>query len=118
MSMDTPFAASPQSASTMASVSLILGIGGLLGALGGCCCCFSHMLSLCAPIAAILGYQERQAIQRGRSPQAGAGMAQAGMILGLIGTGFLVLYFIGIIVWIMIAGFSTVMQAITRGHWR
>ena len=111
MSMDTPYAASPQSASTMATVSLILGVVGLLGALGGCCCCFSHMLSLCAPIAAILGYQERQAIQQGRSPQ-------AGMILGLIGTGFLVLYFIGIIVWIMIAGFSTVMQAITRGHWR
>jgi hypothetical protein len=117
MSMDTPYASSSQPASTMATVSLILGIAGLLGAVGGCCCCISHILSLCAPIAAILGYQERKAIQEGRSPQAGAGMAQAGMILGLVGTALMVLYVIGIGIWILMAGFSTVLQTITRGHW-
>jgi hypothetical protein len=117
MSMDTPYASSPQAASTAATVSLVLGIVGILGTLGGCCCCVSHLLSLCAPIAAILGYQERQAIQQGRSSPAGAGMAQAGMILGMVGTGLLVLYFITVIIWIMVAGFSSVMHAITRGHW-
>jgi len=117
MSMDTPYAASPQSASTMATASLILGIVGLVGVLGGCCCCLSHLLGLCAPLAAILGYQERQAIQQGRSPQAGAGMAQAGMILGLVGTGLILLYLISIIIWITFAGFSSVMHTITRGRW-
>jgi hypothetical protein len=117
MSTDTPYAASPQSASAMATASLILGIIGIVGVLGGCCCCISHALSLCAPVAAILGYRERQAIQEGRSPQAGAGMAQAGMILGMVGTGLMILYMIAIIVWIIVAGFTSVMQTITRGHW-
>ena len=117
MSMDTPSVSQPQQASPMAVVSLVLGIVGLLGVASGCCCCLSHVISLCAPIAAILGYQERKAIQQGHSPQAGAGMAQAGMILGLVGTGLMVLYFIGVIIWMMVAGVSSVMHAITRGHW-
>lgn len=117
MSMDTPSVPQPQPASTMAVASLVLGIVGLLGVASGCCCCLSHIVSLCAPIAAILGYQERKAIQEGRSPQAGAGMAQAGMILGLVGTALMILYFIGVIIWIMVAGFTSVMHTITRGHW-
>jgi hypothetical protein len=104
-------------ASTNATLSLVLGIAGLVGVLGGCCCCLSHILSLCAPIAAVLGYMEKKAIDEGRSSPAGRGTAQAGMVLGIVGTGLIVLYFIGVVIWIIISGFSAVMETLTRGHW-
>ena len=68
-------------------------------------------------MAAILGYLERKAIQQGRSSRAGAGMAQAGMILGIVGTALIVLWVIGVFVWILVVGFGTVMETITRGQW-
>jgi hypothetical protein len=118
MSMDTPYAPPQQPpAGTLAIVSLILGIVGLLGVLGGCCCCFSHLFSLCAPVAAVLGYMERKAIQEGRSSPAGAGMAQAGMIMGMVGTALIVLYIIIVIIWVIVSGFSSVVHTLTRGQW-
>jgi hypothetical protein len=119
MSAESPYPLPPPSSpSAMAYLSLILGIVGLLGAIGGCCCCLSHLLILCAPAAAILGHLESQAISAGRSPQAGATMARIGMILGLIGTALFVLELIGLVIWIVVAGLSTVMETMTHGRWR
>ncbi len=63
----------PQSASTNAIVSLVLGVLGVI-------CC-----GLLAPIAWYLGNQEIKAIQAGASPAAGEGIARAGMVLGIVG---------------------------------
>ncbi len=98
MSEETYVTPEKQSPGSMAIVSMILGIVGVLGSLGGCCCCFAFIVGLCAPVAAFLGYREKQDIEAGRSPQAGAAMAQAGFILGLVGSAVLVL---GIIVHIV-----------------
>ncbi len=78
----------PAGASTRATLSLILGIVGVLATLGGCCCCPALLLGLCAPVAAFLGFQERKDIEAGRAPAAGQGLATAGMILGLVGSAF------------------------------
>ncbi|HWM92561.1 MAG TPA: DUF4190 domain-containing protein [Thermoanaerobaculia bacterium] len=84
--MTTP--GQPQSASTQAITALVVGILGVI-------CC-----GLLAPIAWYLGNQEQQAIREGRSPAAGQGFAQAGVILGIIGTILLVLT----LLWIFFAG--------------
>jgi hypothetical protein len=47
-----------------------------------------------------LGAQERAAIQAGKSSPDGQGIATAGMILGIVGTVFLVLGFL----WVLFAG--------------
>ena len=73
----------PMKASSQAITALILGIIGILP------CC-----NILAPIAWYLGNKEVKAIRAGVSSPAGQGMATAGMILGIIGTIFLVLGFI------------------------
>jgi uncharacterized membrane protein YjgN (DUF898 family) len=73
------------STSTQAIASLILGLIGIVP------CC-----GLLAPIAWYLGNQELKAIQQGRSPASGEGVAKAGMILGILGTieiGLVLLWF-------------------------
>jgi hypothetical protein len=105
----------PPGAGPMAILSLILGIVGVLGMLGSCCCCFSLPLGLCSPVAWFLGAREKGAIRDGTAPQAGQGMANAGMILGIVGSALLILYVIGIIIWGIVAGFSGVMQTLSRG---
>jgi uncharacterized membrane protein YjgN (DUF898 family) len=88
----------PQSASTQAIVSLVLGILGIF-------CC-----QILAPIAWYLGSQELAAIREARSPAAGEGLAKAGQILGIIGTILLVLS----ILWIFFMGGMAVLQGIAN----
>ena len=73
-----PPGAAGEKASSRATTALILGI------LGFVCC------QLCAPFAWYMGNQENKAIKAGQSPAAGQGFATAGMILGIIGSIFLI----------------------------
>jgi uncharacterized membrane protein YjgN (DUF898 family) len=90
----------PQSSSTQAITSLVLGILGVI-------CC-----GLLAPIAWFLGAQETKAIREGRSPVAGEGLAKAGMILGIIGSIILVLS----ICWIFFMGGMAIVQGMLNSH--
>jgi len=85
-----------QSASNQAITALVLGI------LSAICC------NLLGPVAWYLGVQERKAIREGRSPLAGDSLALIGMILGIIGTIFLV---IGLF-WIFALGGMAVLQGL------
>jgi TRAP-type C4-dicarboxylate transport system permease small subunit len=62
---------------SQATTALVLGILGIV-------CC-----GVLAPIAWYLGQQELNNIRAGRVPPANEGMARAGQILGIIGTIFL-----------------------------
>jgi hypothetical protein len=44
-------------------------------------------------------------------------MAQAGMIMGMVGTALIVLYMIVVIIWVIVSGFSSVVHTLTRGQW-
>jgi uncharacterized protein DUF4190 len=87
-----------QSTSTQAITSLVLGILSLF-------CC-----PLLAPVAWYLGSQEVKAVREGRSAPSGEGIAKAGMILGIIGTIWMVL--VGL--WIFFWGGMAVLQAIAN----
>jgi hypothetical protein len=84
----------PQSTSTQAITSLVLGVLSLF-------CC-----PLLAPIAWYLGNQELKAIREGRSPATGEGIAKAGMILGIIGT----IWFVLVMLWAFFMGGMAVLQ--------
>lgn len=90
-----PFAPAAK-ASGRATTALVLGI------LGFVCC------QLCAPFAWYIGNQEVKAIKQGSSPAAGQGFAMAGMILGIIGSIFLLFAAI----WIFFMGGLAIMSAI------
>lgn len=90
-----PPAAPATAGSSKATTALVLGILGFL-------CC-----QLCAPFAWYIGKNEVKAIKDGTSPAAGQGTAMAGMILGIIGTIFLVLG----VIWIFFAGGLAIMSA-------
>jgi len=85
----------PQSTSTQAITSLILGILSIVT------CC-----GILGPIAWYLGNQELKAIQEGRSPAAGEGAAKAGKILGMIGTLLMVVW----LLWIFFMGGMVILQ--------
>lgn len=87
-----------QSTSTQAITSLVLGILSLF-------CC-----PLLAPVAWYLGNQEVKAVREGRSPVSSEGIAKAGMILGIIGTIWLVL----VALWIFFWGGLAVLQAMAN----
>lgn len=89
-----PFQSQPASASTQAIVSLVLGILGIF-------CC-----GVLAPVAWYIGSQELKAIQTGASPAAGASLAKAGMIMGIVGSVLLVLT----ILWIFFMGGMAILQ--------
>jgi hypothetical protein len=86
------------STSTQAITSLVLGI------LSFFCC------PLFAPIAWYLGNQELKAVREGRSPAASEGIAKAGVILGIIGTIWMVL----VLLWIFFWGGMAVLTAWTN----
>lgn len=90
----------PQSASTQAITSLVLGILGVI-------CC-----GLLAPVAWYIGNQELKAIREGRSAMAGEALAKIGMILGIIGTILLVLTML----WIFFAGGMAVIQGLAAAN--
>ncbi|HXU33550.1 MAG TPA: hypothetical protein VN851_23530 [Thermoanaerobaculia bacterium] len=101
--MSIPIAPPPvqAKASNQAITALILGIAGILTVW---CCGFGIVVS---PFAWFLGHKELQMIASGQSPATGQGIAQAGKILGLIGTilGILML------VWVLFAGGLAFFQA-------
>jgi hypothetical protein len=69
-----------------ATLSLILGIISVL-------CC-----PILGPVALFIGNASRQRIQASGGTLGGAGLAMAGLVLGVIGTVFLALGVIGIVV--------------------
>ncbi|MGQ9879848.1 MAG: DUF4190 domain-containing protein [Armatimonadota bacterium] len=79
--------------SSRSILALIFGILGLIS------------IGLFAIPAWILGKEEREAIQRGESPEAGRAMADAGYILGIIGIVVLVVI---VAVWILVGLFLVV----------
>lgn len=83
---------------SQATTALVLGILGLV-------CC-----GILAPIAWYMGSQELQRIQRGEVPSTNEGMARAGMILGIIGTVFLVLG----VIWVLFLGGLTVLSGFAQ----
>jgi hypothetical protein len=106
----------PPPASREAAAALILGIVGLLGGMGTCCCCLSLPLALCSPVAALLGYRERIAIREGRSSPAGETMAVAGMVLGIVGSALLVLSVVGLLISGLLSGFGTLLEGVRSGR--
>jgi hypothetical protein len=81
-----PPPAAPQAgSSSQATISLVLGIVGIV-------CC-----GLAAPFAWWMGQKEIAAIDAGASSEAGRGLATAGKILGIIGTILLVLALIWVV---------------------
>ncbi len=85
--MSIPIAPPPlqAKASSQATTALIVGIVGVV-------CC-----GLAAPFAWYLGNKELQQIAAGLAPAAGQGAAQAGKILGMIGSALLILGVIWIV---------------------
>ena len=81
---------SPQSqtASSQAITALVLGILGIVS------CC-----GILSPIAWYLGKQEQKAILEGRSPAAGAQLAQVAVILGIVGTIMMIFGLLWIFLW-------------------
>ena len=101
--MSIPIAPPPvqDKASNQAITALILGIAGILTVW---CCGFG---ALVAPFGWYLGHKELQMIASGQSSASGQGIAQAGKILGLIGTILGVL----MLAWILFAGGLAFFQA-------
>jgi hypothetical protein len=78
---------------SQATTALVLGIIGLVAC------------QICSPFAWSLGHKELEAIDAGRRPPENRGMAQAGKVLGIVGTALLgigVLALIGFIVFIIV----------------
>ncbi len=84
-------------ASSRATTALILGI------LGFVCC------QLCAPFAWYMGNKEVKAIKSGESSVAGQGFAMAGMVLGIIGSIFLVFG----LIWVFFMGGMAMLAAVS-----
>ncbi len=94
-----PYGASqPASTSVLAIVSLVLGILGIIP------CCGVLVFGIGA---AITGNLAKKEIASSNGLKKGAGMAQWGFILGLIGIALGVLYWIGIATGTVNASFST-----------
>jgi hypothetical protein len=102
-------------ASSNATTALVLGIIGAVGSLGSCCCCFFVVPGVCSPIAWYMGRAELAAIRAGTSSPAGQGFAQAGMILGMVGSGLLALYVVGMIGYMALVGGAAALEAMKHG---
>jgi len=93
--------ASP-SGSSQATTALVVGI------LSFVCC------NLAGPIAWWLGKKEIDAIKAGQSPEAGQGLAMAGMILGIVAT---ILLAFGLL-WVLFFGGMAVLSALAQSAGR
>jgi hypothetical protein len=96
MSEPVPPPPAAPSTSSRATTALVLGI------LGFVCC------QLCAPFAWYYGNLEVKAIKAGTSPTTNQGFAMAGMILGIIGSIFLVFA----LLWVLFFGGMAVLGAL------
>jgi hypothetical protein len=75
-----------------AGLALGLGLGAVVGAL------FCGVPLLLSPFAWAIGHRARKEIRESRGHYDGDGMAQAGMILGIIGTVLLAIAVVGLVV--------------------
>ena len=75
---------------SQATLSLVLGILGLV------------LCNILAPFAWAIGNTEVNAIDAGRRNPSNRGMAQAGKILGIIGTVFLIIGVVALVVFLVI----------------
>jgi hypothetical protein len=119
MSYDTPVVPPPMlpaPGSSRATTALVLGIIGLLGSVGSCCCCLGLIPGVCAPFAWWTGARELGAIRAGLASPGGEGNARTGMICGIVGTAIMVLYVIGVIVYIAIVGLAAASESLKQGH--
>lgn len=91
-----PAPPAPSSGSSQATTALVVGIVSFI-------CC-----NLAGPIAWWLGKKELDAIKAGQSPEAGQGLAMAGMILGIIAT---ILFGLGIL-WVLFFGGMAFLSAL------
>lgn len=85
-------------ASSQAITAVVLGILGIIT------CC-----GILSPIAWYLGSQEQKAIREGRSPVAGATLAQVAVILGIVGTILMVFGLLWVFLWGGLAALSALM---------
>jgi Domain of unknown function (DUF4190) len=97
--MTVPNVGQPEKASSQAVTALVLGILGLL-------CC-----PILGPIAWYMGNQERKAVRERRSPASGEGLAVAGMVLGILGT----LYLLFAMMWIFFMGGMAILSGMAQG---
>jgi hypothetical protein len=102
-------------ASSNSTTALILGIIGVVGSMGSCCCCLAVVPGACAPVAWYMGRLELAAIRAGRSPAAGEGSAQAGMILGMVGSALLLLYIVGMLAYVALVGGAVALETLKKG---
>ncbi len=80
--------AGPPETDTQATVSLVIGIAGLVT---GWLCCIAYFVS---PVAIYLGYASKKRIAESDGRLKGTGMATAGFVLGIIGTVLGILVFV------------------------
>lgn len=97
--MTVPNVGQPEKASSQAVTALVLGILGLL-------CC-----PILGPIAWYMGNQERKAVRERRSSASGEGLAVAGMVLGILGT----LYLLFAMMWIFFMGGMAILSGMAQG---
>lgn len=109
------FSPAPGPSSSNATLALILGVLGLIGGLGSCCCCLFLVLALCAPFAWFLGHRELAAIRAGQSSAAGESSARAGMICGMVGSGMLALYVLVMLAYAALVGFGAATELMRQG---
>ena len=113
--MATHFPAPDGPASSNATLALILGILGVVGGLGSCCCCLFLVLAACAPFAWVLGHRELAAIREGRASAAGEGSARVGMVCGMVGSGLLALYVLLMLAYAALVGFGAATELLKQG---
>jgi len=96
-----------QQTHTMAIVSLIFGILGLVGVCPG----------LGSIIALITGNMAQGDIRRDPSRYSGDGLAKGGIILGWIGVGLMVCGLCGFVVWLLAFGGLAVIGSMSQSGW-
>jgi hypothetical protein len=109
------FPPAPPASGGNSTTALVLGIVGLVGAMGSCCCCLFFVPGLCAPAAWFIGRKELADIRAGRAPYTGESNAKTGMILGIVGTALLALYALFIVGYIFLVGFAGALEALKGG---
>ncbi|HZA34266.1 MAG TPA: DUF4190 domain-containing protein [Vicinamibacterales bacterium] len=77
----------------LAIASMVLGIVGVI----------PYCFAVCSILALVFGYIARRQIDESGGTQGGRGMAIAGIILGWIGVGFAILFWIGIIIAVIVS---------------
>ena len=93
-----PAIPSPQASNPLAVWSLVLGIVGASGAL--CCVLFG----LCAPAAIITGHLGKQRADQSYGRIGGRGLAQAGFVLGIVGSAVFAIQLVILVVFALTGG--------------